>query len=142
MIPCCLYYFAQKTALFLLTFFLSFHLFIHSPLGLDHHSLDLPLRMARFLLRDVIARVTHFFRLFVVVINPFSQRKDSYSSLPVDGPLSIPVKYLKESVSWLMRIISRVKNSWRPFVGLELGFPLEMILRSKCSISELAGPSL
>ena len=72
--------------------------------------------------------------------NPLGQRKYSYSLLPVDGTLSIPMTYFEESVSCLNAYVR--KNSWHLFAGFGLGSPLEMILRSECSTSELAGPGL
>ena len=89
---------------------------------------------------ETSACMAHFFKLLNVVNNPFSQRKESYSLLPVDGALSIPVTYyFEESVSCLNAYVW--ENSWRPFAVFELGSPLETILQSKGSTSELAGPA-
>ena len=63
-------------------------------------------------LRDISACRTNFFILFVVVHNPFTQRKDSCSSSPIDGTLfnfRIQVTYFKESGSCLMQKFKREK---------------------------------
>ena len=51
-------------------------------------------------LRDIHACWNNFFRLLVVVDNPFTQRKDSYSWCSIDGALfnfRVPVAYFEES---------------------------------------------
>ena len=92
--------------LFLLFFLLQsitfFHLFLHPSLPWAWISqLGQPLCMAGTSFMWSLAYWANFFRLFAVVYNPSTQRKDSYSSLPVDGALSIPVTFFEELVACL-----------------------------------------
>ena len=56
-----------------------------------------------YCLGDINACRVNIFRLFVVVNNPFTPRKDSYSLLPVDGTLSILLEFFEESVLGFMQ---------------------------------------
>ena len=92
-----------------------------------------------------------------VVLTPFAPRTDSYSLFPVDGALTIPVKFLLINVNSLMQqcyneltinllkiksmscvvlftwiYIIACDKSWRT-AGIELGSLLETILRSERS---------
>ena len=57
-------------------------------------------------LHDISACWTNFFRLLVVVNNPFTQRKDSYSWSPINGALfnfRFPVTYFEKFGSRFMQ---------------------------------------
>ena len=55
-------------------------------------------------LREISAFVTHFFRLFDVVNNPFTQRKDSYSLSPIDGD-----SFNSSDIYWWIGFVHTVK---------------------------------
>ena len=91
--------------------FSSFHLFLHTLLELWLPQLHQPLLYG--------GNSCYMTQLLVVVNNPFTQRKDSYSSSPIDDTLfnsRISVTYFKELGLRLMQN-SSAKSSWHLFAG-------------------------
>ena len=128
---------------FLFFYFLNLlppYFLLSSLLGLHRHNVDLPLRMAGLMLCDLIACLAKFCQV-KVGINPFTQRKDSYSLSPVDSA-HFQRHYFEELKLHMNAkiILLHVKNSWRTaasYSGL-----VETILRRNYSISELASPGI
>ena len=69
----------------------SFHLLIHPLLGLDHHIVALPLRVAGLLFQDVIGCHTYLFRLKVNVITFSLREKDIYGLTLLDGTMKLDI---------------------------------------------------
>ena len=97
------------------------------------------------MLCDISACQTNFFRLLVVVNNPFTHRKDSYSLSPIDVAFfqfqNSSDIVLKNRVSLYGKICARkTLDVFLLVARFELGSPLKMILQSECSTFMLARP--
>ena len=115
-------------------FFLAYFLLSSFPftLSLGHWLSQLcwPLHMAELVLTWCCGCMAYFFWLFLVVNNPFTQRKDSYSTSPIDGAslqFRIPVTFFEE---WGVRLNEKLICAWKTIslllleAGFELGSPL------------------